>query len=188
MPRWNTWYKAPVCVLATNHRDLQGSSPARVARVAALQGGAKARQATGLFCSNVTAMESVAGSKEQQVARSQEDRAHWAESGYDRLQQLPVMKSLEENTLPLTCYSWMKQILSGCIWQNNSCTLFLVDRVLYTFRGGLGSKGRYFLIGLVWSVRDASPECGRQVLPYWLSQSSPWGVKITSSGQEPDQE
>lgn len=65
----------PVCVPGANHKDLQRSCPAGVARVAALQWGVKARTPAGFFYSHFTAMESVAGSKEQQVARSQ-DRGH----------------------------------------------------------------------------------------------------------------
>ena len=67
---------------------------------------------------------------------------------------------------------------------NYSWALFLVDRFLYAFCGGLESKRRFFLLS--WFEMLGMPDLhveGLQRLPLhdWLSQNPPWGVVVMYS-------
>jgi hypothetical protein len=68
-------------------------------------------------------------------------RCHWARSDrsdHGRLEQLSAARASGENSPPQKCLALIWQPLSGVLWWKNSCTLFLVDRVLYTFWGESG--------------------------------------------------
>jgi hypothetical protein len=131
------------------------------------QGGG-ARSRCWVSSTAASALESL------RVARSQ-GRGYWTGSDWGRLKQLPAAKALRENFSP-KCYSSLWQMLSDDLWWNNSCALFLVNRILYTSCGRLGSKSKCFL--LVWSEVLGMPHLHVEAfwaLPLhdWFSRSSP---------------
>lgn len=96
-----------------------------------------------------------------------------------------VSCSLRERTCFLKsvpALTW--QTFSDYLRWNNPRTWFLLDRVLYTFWGGVGSKSRRVL--LAWSGVLAMPHLpveGLRALPLcdWLSGFSPWSAMVMCS-------
>lgn len=69
------------------------------------------------------------------------------------------MKALGENFLPQGVTDLQDRHSQMVLGKNNACTLFLVDKVLYTFGGGWGLK-QVLSDGLVRDVKDVSSACG----------------------------
>jgi hypothetical protein len=163
-PRWHTSssetttnWGLPVFPLGTVCRGSAGLWPWWSGhRVAALWGGARARQAAGQLSGQCCQWQAAGHSRRpwsrwdavgwQDIAgRSQGPGLDWV--GSESLWWAWAAssdKSFGREFSSPRCYSSVRQTLSDCLWCNLSYALFLVDRALYTFRMGWTVKAHTF--------------------------------------------
>jgi hypothetical protein len=112
-------------------------------------------------------------------------RGHWAGGDRGGVWAVLVEKAEEKLSSPGSVTALIRLKFPDDPWWSSSITLVLLDRVLYTFWGALGSDSRCFL--WAWSEMLGMSHLhmdGLGVLPLhnWLSQSSPWGAVSHDKG------